>query len=214
MRNLNVPMYDPEMVRPMREELTRLGFEELRTPAEGDAALTTERAPTPVVVNSVGGCAARHRGARAAPRRGHLGVRLRGAQRAARRRARDSTRAPARATPDGVCRSGRRRDGAGPQLLHRLPAVVAADRAVQGRQARLHARAPQHRGPPRARHCGRSDRGVRPVLLSLPLPPDLTAAIDEAWARIRSAPGFLTEREGRFLALLAACTPASSARNR
>jgi len=28
MRNLNVPMYDPEMVRPMREELTRLGFAE------------------------------------------------------------------------------------------------------------------------------------------------------------------------------------------
>ncbi len=24
MRNLNVPMYDPEMVQPMREELTRL----------------------------------------------------------------------------------------------------------------------------------------------------------------------------------------------
>ncbi|HTI04256.1 MAG TPA: BrxA/BrxB family bacilliredoxin [Gemmatimonadales bacterium] len=60
MRNLNVPMYDPEMVRPMREELTRLGFQELRTPAEVDAALTTERAPTLVVVNSVCGCAARN----------------------------------------------------------------------------------------------------------------------------------------------------------
>src|ERR1700758_2421804 len=60
MRNLNVPMYDPEMVRPMREELTRLGFEELRTPQEGDAALAAERAPTLVVVNSVCGCAARN----------------------------------------------------------------------------------------------------------------------------------------------------------
>ena len=60
MRNLDVPMYDPEMVRPMREELTRLGFEELRTPADVDAALTTERAPTLVVVNSVCGCAARN----------------------------------------------------------------------------------------------------------------------------------------------------------
>jgi len=60
MRNLNVPMYDPEMVRPMREELTRLGFEELRTPDEVDAALTRERAPTLVVVNSVCGCAARN----------------------------------------------------------------------------------------------------------------------------------------------------------
>ena len=60
MRNLNVPMYDPELVRPMREELTQLGFEELRTPAAVDAILTTERAPTLVVVNSVCGCAARN----------------------------------------------------------------------------------------------------------------------------------------------------------
>src|SRR5256885_3397808 len=60
MRNLNVPMYDPEMVRPMREELTRLGFEELRTPDEVDAVLTKEQAPTLVVVNSVCGCAARN----------------------------------------------------------------------------------------------------------------------------------------------------------
>jgi len=58
--NLNVPMYDPELVRPMREELTRLGFEELRTAAEVDAVLTTERVPTLVVVNSVCGCAARN----------------------------------------------------------------------------------------------------------------------------------------------------------
>ena len=60
MRNLNVPMYDPEMVRPMREELTRLGFEELKTPAEVDQVLASERAPTLVVVNSVCGCAARN----------------------------------------------------------------------------------------------------------------------------------------------------------
>jgi len=39
-------------------------------------------------------------------------------------------------------------------------------------------------------------------------PSDLLAAIDEAWARVRAAPGFLTEREGRFLALIAACAPA------
>lgn len=60
MRNLNVPMYDPELVRPMREELTRLGFEELRTVAEVEAVLGSERAPTLVVVNSVCGCAARN----------------------------------------------------------------------------------------------------------------------------------------------------------
>jgi len=55
-----VPRYDPAMVRPMREELTRIGFTELRTAAEVDAALTTERATTLVVVNSVCGCAARN----------------------------------------------------------------------------------------------------------------------------------------------------------
>src|SRR3989442_2595235 len=60
MRNLNVPMYDPEMVRPMREELTRLGFAELRTPEEVDAVLAKEQEPTLVVVNSVCGCAARN----------------------------------------------------------------------------------------------------------------------------------------------------------
>src|SRR5258708_4915132 len=60
MRNLNVPMYDPEMVRPMRGELTRLGFAGLRPPAEVDAVLAGGRAPTLVVVNSVCGCAARN----------------------------------------------------------------------------------------------------------------------------------------------------------
>jgi len=60
MSSLNVPMYDPELVRPMREELTRLGFAELRTPAEVDNVLAREKAPTLVVVNSVCGCAARN----------------------------------------------------------------------------------------------------------------------------------------------------------
>src|SRR5205823_2540274 len=47
------------------------------------------------------------------------------------------------------------------------------------------------------------DRGVRPVLLN-----DLSQSIDAAWDRVRAAPGFLTEREARFLALVAACSPA------
>lgn len=38
------------------------------------------------------------------------------------------------------------------------------------------------------------------------MPPDLHAALNEAWARVRVAPGHLTEREARFLAL-AACSP-------
>ena len=50
-------MYPEIMVIPMREELTRLGIEELRTPEAVDRAL---KAPgtTMVIVNSICGCAA------------------------------------------------------------------------------------------------------------------------------------------------------------
>jgi putative YphP/YqiW family bacilliredoxin len=51
----------PEMlVAPMRQELTRLGVQELRTPAEVDQALASATEPTLVVVNSICGCAARN----------------------------------------------------------------------------------------------------------------------------------------------------------
>jgi putative YphP/YqiW family bacilliredoxin len=50
----------PEMlVRPMREELTRLGVEELKSAQDVDATLRQE-GTTLVVVNSVCGCAARN----------------------------------------------------------------------------------------------------------------------------------------------------------
>ncbi|HYT03697.1 MAG TPA: BrxA/BrxB family bacilliredoxin [Gemmatimonadales bacterium] len=60
MAGLNVPLYDPRLVQPMRDELTRIGFQELRTPEEVDAALGTTTDTTLVVVNSVCGCAARN----------------------------------------------------------------------------------------------------------------------------------------------------------
>jgi len=50
-------MYDPVMVQPMREEVTRLGVKELKTPAEVDAAVKNP-GTTLVFVNSVCGCAA------------------------------------------------------------------------------------------------------------------------------------------------------------
>lgn len=53
-------MYPEMLVRPMREELTRLGVEELRTAEAVDAALDGARGTTLVVVNSVCGCAARN----------------------------------------------------------------------------------------------------------------------------------------------------------
>src|SRR6202167_3019165 len=51
-------MFPDIMVLPMREDLTRIGFRELRTPADVDAALKNEKRTTLVVVNSVCGCAA------------------------------------------------------------------------------------------------------------------------------------------------------------
>lgn len=58
MAGLKVSMYDPRLVQPMREELTGIGFEELRTPEAVDQVLGSEKAATLVVVNSVCGCAA------------------------------------------------------------------------------------------------------------------------------------------------------------
>jgi putative YphP/YqiW family bacilliredoxin len=60
MANLNVPLYDPRLVQPMRDELTRIGFQELRTPADVDAALGNLKDTALVLVNSVCGCAARN----------------------------------------------------------------------------------------------------------------------------------------------------------
>jgi putative YphP/YqiW family bacilliredoxin len=50
--------YPEFFVAPMREELTRLGFEELRTAADVDQAVTGSRGTLMIVVNSVCGCAA------------------------------------------------------------------------------------------------------------------------------------------------------------
>lgn len=51
-------MYPAEIVRPMREELTRLGFREMKSPAEVDGLLAETRGTALVVVNSICGCAA------------------------------------------------------------------------------------------------------------------------------------------------------------
>ena len=53
-------MYDERFVTPMRQELTRLGVEELRSASEVDATLRDAKGTTLVVVNSVCGCAARN----------------------------------------------------------------------------------------------------------------------------------------------------------
>src|SRR5208283_5244937 len=51
-------MYPEEYVQPMRQELTSIGFQELRTPAEVDAVLSKTSGTVLVVVNSICGCAA------------------------------------------------------------------------------------------------------------------------------------------------------------
>lgn len=53
-------IYDPILVRPMREELTRLGVTELVTADEVEEVLGSAHGTTLVVVNSVCGCAARN----------------------------------------------------------------------------------------------------------------------------------------------------------
>ena len=50
--------YPEEVIRPMREELTRLGVQELRTPEAVDETLKNSKGTIMVVVNSICGCAA------------------------------------------------------------------------------------------------------------------------------------------------------------
>lgn len=51
-------MYSPLLVQPMRDELTSIGFQELRTAEEVDAFMSDREGSALVVINSVCGCAA------------------------------------------------------------------------------------------------------------------------------------------------------------
>ena len=50
--------YDPNLVQPMREELTSIGVRELRTAEEVDELMNHKEGTTLIIVNSVCGCAA------------------------------------------------------------------------------------------------------------------------------------------------------------
>ena len=50
--------YPEMMVAPMREDLVRIGFRELRTPADVDDVMENEKGSVLMVVNSICGCAA------------------------------------------------------------------------------------------------------------------------------------------------------------
>ena len=50
--------YDPQLVQPMRDDLTANGFQELLTSEDVDAALSGKEGSVLLVINSVCGCAA------------------------------------------------------------------------------------------------------------------------------------------------------------
>ncbi|MEF2966165.1 BrxA/BrxB family bacilliredoxin [Paenibacillus sp. M1] len=56
--SMSFDQYMRDMVQPMRDELTSLGIQELRTPEEVQEALPSAKGTALVVVNSVCGCAA------------------------------------------------------------------------------------------------------------------------------------------------------------
>lgn len=56
--SMSFDQYMRDMIQPMRDELTSLGIQELRTPEEVENALPTAKGTALVVVNSVCGCAA------------------------------------------------------------------------------------------------------------------------------------------------------------
>ena len=51
-------MYPEQLVAPMREDLTSVGFTEFKTSSEVDQHLTDHKGTTLIVINSVCGCAA------------------------------------------------------------------------------------------------------------------------------------------------------------
>ena len=116
--------YPEHFLAPMREELTRIGFEELRTPESVDAAVNRP-GTTMIVVNSVCGCAA----GKARP----------GIATALQRRTRPDHLGTVFAGGD-IEATARAREHFAP-----YPAVVSVGGADEGRQARLHDGAPRNR---------------------------------------------------------------------
>jgi len=51
-------MYPAELVKPMKEDLVNVGFEELLTPSQVDETIENTKGTLLIVVNSVCGCAA------------------------------------------------------------------------------------------------------------------------------------------------------------
>jgi len=136
-------MYPEIMVIPMREELTRLGIEELRTAEEVDRALKAQPGTA---------------GDR------ELDLRLRRRTHAARRAHGSGKGDSSRPRIYGICRAGHGSHGTRARLFHGAAAVFAFDRHLARRATRLHDAAPRHRIARGARHRCRTEGGVRQVL--------------------------------------------------
>ena len=150
-----MPMYPEIMVIPMREELTRLGIEELRTPEEVDQALKNRPGTTMVVVNSICGCAA-------------------GRMRPAVRMAMQNSVRPDHAYSVFAGQEKEATERAR-SLFHGISAVLAVDRDSARWATRLHDAAARHRIARSSGHCGGFAGGVRPVLRRSPLRCNLPA---------------------------------------
>lgn len=55
---MNAPMYDSQLIAPMRQEMVEMGATELKTAAEVDAFLADKSGTVLIFINSVCGCAA------------------------------------------------------------------------------------------------------------------------------------------------------------
>jgi putative YphP/YqiW family bacilliredoxin len=119
-------MYPEEFVQPMRQELTSIGFQELRTPADVDAVLTKTSGTVLVVVNSICGCAAGRARPAVAMALGEQG-------------------AP-RGFDDGVCRPGHRCHHRARSYFTGYPAILTLRRLAARRQSWFHAGAERNRG--------------------------------------------------------------------
>ena len=118
-------MYPEGMVRGMREELTSIGFAEMRTPEAVDAALKEEK---------------RH-----AARRGEFHLRMRRGQGSPSDCGGSLESGSAGSSDDCVCWPGSGSYGARAKLLHRVCAFLPFDRAHARRQSGVHAREARHR---------------------------------------------------------------------
>ena len=137
-------VYPEEFIAPMREELTRHGVIETRTPEEVDQLLIPDSGTVLMVINSVCGCAA------GSARPGVI------------QSLENDVRPEKVATVFAGARRSRRGKSARDPL--RLSSLIALRHAVSRWQADLHVASPPDRGTRSQPNRGRLERSLRPAL--------------------------------------------------